>query len=696
LVGALNDRILLACSTDANPRQKQTVEIKTRLVGLLEPLLTGWATMQQKFESKLDLSEILYQLTSRFDSLRLTPRSVDVLANGPPVCGDLAVALAQSGPQFTQVLRCKYSIKAHRFMMALSLLKDEFLRSRDYPDCPPTSHLFHLFRQLGQACIKYGQFDSAKETFEVVSDYESMLDLFICHLNPSALRRVAQKLEDTDAESELRRQCERILRVRSSGWTQGIFTNFAAESMVPKGPEWGGGNWEIKTPPGSKNVPQWELSGEVMPYMKTSAGPIPSIIADNIGVYLGTTKGRGTVIDVKEDSLRETFAAGMNSVRKPADLNLVLFKSESSKSRGSDDTSLKRTLVSGSHSLLKAFEGDAVKDEQTKAAEEFKKPLYGADDSSSEEDEAISKRKTIRFKIQDKPITGTTVDVNKVKEATKQFKLGDGLPPPGSRTRSSSGGSQDLSIVLAPPLTPGPQNGTISGAMSEPTPMMMGMGVSAGPIPEDFFQNTISSFQTAASLPPVAVYNQSQNRIFQGTLPPNYQGLPVDFGLPGGGVPPQLPQSTSTASGLYVDSKPLQSVGLPHGGIPPVAEATPVSASSSPFDLGILEASVLGLAGQNTAETQQVYGLGAGASKNLGRPGSPPMVVRPGQVPRGAAASKCFKAGVAHLEQNQLSDAMSCLDEAFLALAKDQSLGLDIKAQAAICAQYKIVVSILQ
>nr|GEX17120.1 hypothetical protein [Tanacetum cinerariifolium] len=35
------------------------------------------------------------------------------------------------------------------------------------------------------------------------------------------------------ADSELRRYCERILRVRSTGWTQGIFANFAAESMAP-------------------------------------------------------------------------------------------------------------------------------------------------------------------------------------------------------------------------------------------------------------------------------------------------------------------------------------------------------------------------------------------------------------------------------------------------------------------------------
>ncbi|XP_073219462.1 uncharacterized protein [Cicer arietinum] len=118
-----------------------------------------------------------------------------------------------------------------------------------------------------------------------------MLDLFICHLNPSAMRRLAQKLEEDSLDSELRRYCERILRVRSTGWTQGIFANFAAESMVPKGPEWGGGNWEIKTPTTVKDIPQWELAAEVTPYMKTDDGTIPSIIVDHIGVYLGLNMG---------------------------------------------------------------------------------------------------------------------------------------------------------------------------------------------------------------------------------------------------------------------------------------------------------------------------------------------------------------------------------------------------------------------
>ncbi|KAE8695932.1 hypothetical protein F3Y22_tig00110678pilonHSYRG00196 [Hibiscus syriacus] len=43
--------------------------------------------------------------------------------------------------------------------------------------------------------------------------------------------------------------------------------------------------------------------------------------------------------------------------------------------------------------------------------------------------------------------------------------------------------------------------------------------------------------------------------------------------------------------------------------------------------------------------------------------------------PCGAAASICFKTGLAHLEQNQLPDSLSCFDQAFLALAKDNSSG---------------------
>ncbi|WZZ26793.1 LOW QUALITY PROTEIN: hypothetical protein YC2023_010194 [Brassica napus] len=49
------------------------------------------------------------------------------------------------------------------------------------------------FKHLTTLDTLYDQFDIAKETFEVIADYESLLDLFICHLNPSSMRRLAKK-----------------------------------------------------------------------------------------------------------------------------------------------------------------------------------------------------------------------------------------------------------------------------------------------------------------------------------------------------------------------------------------------------------------------------------------------------------------------------------------------------------------------
>ena len=454
-----------------------------------------------------------------------------------------------------------------------------------------------------------------------------MLDLFICHLNPSAMRRLAQKLEEEGLDSQLRRHCERILRVRSTGWTQGIFANFAAESMVPKGPEWGGGNWEIKSPTNLKSIPQWELAGEVMPYMKTDDGTIPAIIADHIGVYLGSIKGRGNVVEVREDSLVKTFIpAGDN---KPNGLQNALVKSISNKSNGLPDGHVKLDSLLGLETLTKQNAGTSAADEQAKAEEEFKKTMYGtANDGSSSDEEGASKTKKLQISIRDKPVSSTTVDVNKIKEATRQFKLGDGLGPP-MRTKSLTG-SQDLGLILSqPPATTVPASAapadmfgfdslTQPAPVSQPGPIGMGGGVTAGPIPEDFFQNTIPSLQVAASLPPPGTYLAKIDQVSQGAGSTNAAPYPVaasvsDIGLPDGGIPPQATQLGA----------PLASIGLADGGVPPQASIqaaippqlqvqTPqVPLSTQPLDLSV---------------------LGVQDSGTIPAPASQPSSVRPGQV----------------------------------------------------------------
>ncbi|KAL5099300.1 hypothetical protein RYX36_003627 [Vicia faba] len=647
------------------------------LVKLVEGyrLLTSTSTSNGQYISsnsegkkslKLKINEIVLQL-SRFDSLRVTQRSLDILALGSPVCGDLAVSLSQSGPQFTQVMRGAYAVKSLHFSIASSVLKDEFLRSRDYPRCPPTSHLFHRFRQLGYSCIRFGQFDKAKETFEVTADYESMLDLFICHLNPSAMRRLAQKLEEEDLDSELRRHCERILRIRSTGWTQGIFANFAAESMVPKGPEWGGGNWEIKTLATAKDIPKWELAAEVTPYMKTDDAAIPSIIVDHVGVYLGSIKGRGNVVEVKEDNLVKAITMAGSDV-KANDLELSPIKSLPNQLKGVDKT--QSDSLMGLESLNKQLASSSA-DKQAKAAEEFKKSMYGsaAADSSSDE-EGVSKTKKIHVRIREKPIE-PSVDVNKIKEAASKFKLAAGIT--SSRSRSLSSGSQDFSQISGlPPVTTGMSARTVStpgdlfsteaftrpGSISQPATGSEGRG----PIPEDFFQNTVSSLQVAATLRPAGSYLSKLTPGVEGSQETANQFSASEADV--GNVPPKAVQQP------VVSNDPI---GFPDGGLPPQysaqAAGMPPSQRQEAISTQPLDLSVLGVP-NSVDKPAQV--------------GSPPSSVRPGQT------------GLAHLELNNLPDALSCFDEAFLALAKEQSRGSDIKAQATICAQYKITVTLLQ
>ncbi|KAI3669855.1 hypothetical protein L6452_41299 [Arctium lappa] len=516
-----------------------------------------------------------------------------------------------------------------------------------------------------------------------------MLDLFICHLNPSAMRRLAQRLEEENVNSELRRYCERILRVRSTGWTQGIFANFAAESMVSKGPEWGGGNWEIKTPSSTKSMPQWELAAEVMPYMRTDDGSIPSLSTDHIGVYLGLIKGRGNIVEVSEGSLVKAFkseAIDDKSNGLPTSLT-------ASTNKPSMDAASRGDSLMNLDSLTKTSADSSAADEQAKAEEEFKKSLYGnAGDGSSSDEEGISKAKKLRIRI--KPAASTTVDVDKIKEATKQFKLGEPLGAPISRTKSLTSQFQDLGLNPSQPALPsgGTANtppvatpvdpfATSSFAQTPPVfpagPSATGAAVGPRPIPEDFFQNTIPSLLVAAALPPpgtyLSRYDQNPQGIESNQVLPNQVNPSVpNVGVPASGIPQVSMHPVSTESfGLPQSMSQPAVMQLPH------LQAANVPVSTQPLDLSSLESPG-----------------SANAAKASEPP--PPTSVRPGQVPCGAAASVCFKTGFVHLEQNQLPDALSCFDEAFLALAKDNSRGADVKAQATICAQYKIVVTLLQ
>lgn len=215
-------------------------------------------------------------------------------------------------------------------------------------------------------------------------------------------------------------------------------------------------------------------------------------------------------------------------------------------------------------------------DLQARAAEEFAKGLKTANGDSSDEEEAASKTTKPKFRIQinAKPTGGSTVDAQLLRAATQQFKIGDGLAP---GRPSISRPPQDPFPPLAPPAP-------VSTMGAQQPPMFMqpegatGQSSAPAPIPEDFFQNTTNAVAVAKTFEKT------------GTLlpQPHPQPIPsstggpsqVSYELPGGGVPPQTPETATSA------------LSLPGGGVPPQAPQAMTATEIVAANLNALDASL--------------------------------------------------------------------------------------------------------
>lgn len=185
-------------------------------------------------------------------------------------------------------------------------------------------------------------------------------------------------------------------------------------------------------------------------------------------------------------------------------------------------------------------------DLQARAAEEFAKGLRTGNDDSSDEDEAATKTSKPKFRIQinAKPAGSTPVDASLLRAATQQFKIGDGL------TAARPSVSRPPQDPFPPLALPAPAS---SMAAQQPPVLMQpeGTGQGSAPIPEDFWKQTTSAtavakaFEQTGTLLPQAIAGS------QGGQPPQ-----VSYELPGGGVPPQQPETSAALS-------------LPGGGVPP-------------------------------------------------------------------------------------------------------------------------------
>lgn len=186
-------------------------------------------------------------------------------------------------------------------------------------------------------------------------------------------------------------------------------------------------------------------------------------------------------------------------------------------------------------------------DLQARAAEEFAKGLRTGNDDSSDEEEAATKTTKPKFRIQinAKPTGGTPVDARLLRAATQQFKIGDGL----TAGRPS---------VSRPPQDPFPPLALPAPALSmvapQPPVFMQpeGTGQGSAPIPEDFWKQTTSATAVAKAFEKTGTLLPQAIPVSQGGPPPQ-----ASYELPGGGVPPQQPETSSSA------------LSLPGGGVPP-------------------------------------------------------------------------------------------------------------------------------
>jgi hypothetical protein len=188
-------------------------------------------------------------------------------------------------------------------------------------------------------------------------------------------------------------------------------------------------------------------------------------------------------------------------------------------------------------------------DLQARAALEFQNALIATNDDSSDDEEASKTRKP-KFKIQikAKPTGATAADASLLRAATQQFKIGDGLTP----ARPS---------ISRPPQDPFPPLALPAPVPAQQPPVFThpegATGQGSAPIPEDFFQNTTNAVAVAKTFEKTGALLPQPQR--QQPVPTSTEGPPsqVSYELPGGGVPPQQPGSTTST------------LSLPGGGVPP-------------------------------------------------------------------------------------------------------------------------------
>lgn len=209
-------------------------------------------------------------------------------------------------------------------------------------------------------------------------------------------------------------------------------------------------------------------------------------------------------------------------------------------------------------------------EEQARAAEAFRKGFAVEDEDSDEDDDELSarpKRLQIRIKARDNnaPSVKDSIDVDKLKEATRAFKLGDpsgplSLPPrpgTGSRQSASAKPSQSQGLLVPQPL---PFPAQLFSQQDAQSPTVIGAAPSQGAGAS--VQGGPGLFGQLLPFVPQSTSLQLPAGPQQPNLGPD--GGAQDFTFPGMGVPPQAVTGAGQPPLFQQPGPPaLQPTGLP-------------------------------------------------------------------------------------------------------------------------------------
>ena len=212
-----NDRIVTAAWASSE------VKVTVNGVGLLEPLILGELAAAGRFGRPQKLSfEMLQFVLRSYDYKRIDLTLIETLHSE----GYHDVALQLSLPNSSCSLPMKFREALHckKFKTSMEIL-DDYCRKHQLPT-PLTGDAKLMAENLASNAQKYGQYHIAFKCYELLHDFNMLLQLSIIHKDLDGINTLKKKIQADSKYSHLLVACNKQIDILSSGAPQSPILDF--------------------------------------------------------------------------------------------------------------------------------------------------------------------------------------------------------------------------------------------------------------------------------------------------------------------------------------------------------------------------------------------------------------------------------------------------------------------------------------